>query len=262
MHGFRSENAPGSRTAIWFFILSFATAMCCGVVFFTDAGHPLAIPLAYILPIALAALAVLAFRLMISGPAIVPVRPFAMGAAFWATGAWFDMLCTFISTPDLSHETNPIARTLLDSGHDCLFVVPYAVTCESLLMLSIGCLWGAFLSNRPAIIAEASRARSKIQFVKVITGQAQLSKWRWLFPLTHSHLPDMRFMVPLLAVALIAGSIYRWCLGVGWILWNLGIWFPHLLQISVALVAIVAGIVLYGISTWRAAKQTTWHTRQ
>jgi hypothetical protein len=160
-----------------------------------------------------------------------------------------------IHSPDLSLEQNPIARALLDSGHDCLLVIPYAAMCESLLVLSTAFLWGALLSHRPTMIGEVSHAQTPMQFVRIVTGQARLSKWRWLFPLTHSHLPDMRFLACLLAVTLVAGSAYRWCLGLEWwILRTFAIDFPHAWLHCVTAIAVVAGIASYGISTWRATR--------
>jgi hypothetical protein len=168
-------------------------------VFFTDFGQPAAIPTAYVLPIPLAGLAFLAFRLMISGPKLVQSSKVLMlGGAFPGVSAWFDMLATIVHTPDLRLEQNPIARALLDSGHNCSFVVSYAVVCESLLMLAIGLLWGALFSHHSVVVAAAARARTVMQFLRVITGTSMLSRRRWSFPLTHRHLPDAYFVVWLL----------------------------------------------------------------
>jgi len=86
-------------------------------VLFVPAARPAAIPTAYAIPLILIIALFLAVRILVAGAQPLPWGIVIAGCAFVVSRAIFDIFATVIHSPNLTQETNPVARLLLDSGH-------------------------------------------------------------------------------------------------------------------------------------------------
>jgi hypothetical protein len=138
---------PGLRYARAFYFLLIAVVFVPVLTFLIPALSPVAEASTYVLPAGLALIAVVVYRLMMAGIAPIPVFAFITGAVFIAGGAGFDIFATLLHSPDLSRESNPIARLLLDSGKSVEFVMFFGAVCQSLAAIASVLLWGGLLSH-------------------------------------------------------------------------------------------------------------------
>src|SRR5262245_18976912 len=104
----------------------------------------------YLLPLPLLGLLLFMFQVLRRGDERAPLTVLLAGVAFIAGGVGFDVLATALHSPDLAQESNPVARTLLDSGHSVLFVCVYGVVMQGGGALFLCLLWAAFLRHRRA----------------------------------------------------------------------------------------------------------------
>jgi hypothetical protein len=146
------------------------------------------IVLAYFVLLPLPPLLYLAVRLYRLGPA--PVSPFLLlaGIAFLLLGAAVDIIATVVNSPDLRHEANPIARTLLDSGLPLGWVYAYGGIATAMGLAILSYWWAGFLAHYRTLLdwAWASRPQSYLEFVRATAGWLT---WRQLlFPMSLSDL--------------------------------------------------------------------------
>ena len=173
--------------------------------------------IALALPVILAAALVLAIRIARKGESSTPIGLALLGFAFVAGGALFDVVATLSRSPDLRLEANPIARLFLDSGESLTFVFIYAAVCQTMLVLTICALWNGVLKHRSFLIESVRGCHSPLLLLKATTGGRFLTWQQWLIPFRRPVPPDARFVVCMLGPALVAGSAYRWYLGLEWL---------------------------------------------
>src|SRR5262245_56014805 len=123
---------PGSRQARYLLVLS-VVALCIVIIVFEFNMWPLV----YILPVLLVLSLIIAVQLARAGTAAAPALAVIAGVVWILGGVAFDIGATIIQTPDLRQETNPIARSLLDSGHPVSFVFGYGAVAQSLYALML-----------------------------------------------------------------------------------------------------------------------------
>ena len=187
--------------------------------YFSPALHGLQVPLAYLAPFLLAVGLVPSLILYWSGPATLPILPFSIGAVLLMGGTAFDMLATVLRSPTLIREGNPIARALLDGGHSLTFLYGYGFATQSLYVLFACTLWAAFLRHLDVVIALADRSRPKsyLEFVKAMTGGGQLSWRQYLLPMKPGEFSKPYFLVWILPIFWVGLSPYRWFLALEWL---------------------------------------------
>src|SRR5262249_43562530 len=113
-------------------ILTASLACAALVAFHVPSLKPLRVPISYLLPLAIGYACCLAVRLFRNGPGDLPPLLFAIGCAVTVGGFVVDLVATVVQAPDLQHESNPVARALLDSGHPLAFVYALAAVAQGL----------------------------------------------------------------------------------------------------------------------------------
>lgn len=138
-----------------FLIIGVTASTLALMVYYIPALQVLRLPLAYILPFALAYGIFLAVHLYRTGPDPLPSVPFIIGFIFAVGGAMFDGIATLIKTPSLACEGNPIAKALLASGYSTPMVIAYGIIAQILFVSLICILWGAFLRHKVSMVLAA-----------------------------------------------------------------------------------------------------------
>lgn len=182
---------------------------------------------------------------------------FLIGSLFVAGGAAFDGIATLIKSPTLSREGNPIARSLLDSGFSANFVTLYGIASQIALVIFICAWWAAFLKHKETLVAlaKSKNEQSRFGFLKAAMGGAHLS-WRQFFlPFKFSELPTSYYLVWILPVCFVWGSLYRWYLGFNW----LG--FVSLPLLLVASISVVIPFIGYTIWLWNEHSKQSLNTK-
>ena len=237
---------PANKQAKWIILLLLTFTVCFLPLFYLRREWQITELAAYALPALTVIALLLAIRITREGTADAPLWVLLPGLLFIMGGAVFDMVATVIHTPDLNLEQNPIARTLLDSGHSVPFVYSYALVCQSLCIGFIGILWAGLLRHRHSIRDSVSGHHSFVAFVKAANGGSNLSWRQFLMPMRVSELPHAYHVLWLTVVVLVAMSAYRWYLGLEWfgIHYGAGVW--------IATAAVLLGLTLYLAWLWRA----------
>jgi hypothetical protein len=239
---------PGNDEARALLVLGFAGAAAIIPIFQPHLLPGLAVPAAYVLPLVLAVGLGLTIRLANIGTADAPQSLLFCGTVWVVGGFAFDMTATMLHTPDLRQEANPIARSLLDTGHALPFVLIYGLVGQGLYALILCTLWAALLRHRQALTASLSGFHSPLLFLKAATGGADCTWRQWTLPLRFSELPWAYYVAWILAVVFLAGVADRWYLGLEW--FSL---VPRVRWV-VIVVAVVAGLVFYLVWLWRASR--------
>lgn len=202
------------------FLLGFLVVVTIiGLTYYTHLLVSLRVWVAYVIPVSLIIGIGITAVLYRKGDSNLPLGPLLAGIVGIVGGASFDVIATVIKTPFLERETNPIARSLLDSGHSIEFMYVYGLMVQ-VLVIVFGCvMWAAFLRNRKAIIAAGKNAdpKSYWEFLKAATGSGHLSWRQYFLPLNLSELPKSYYVVWVLAVMWVGMSVYRWYLGLEWL---------------------------------------------
>jgi hypothetical protein len=241
---------PGNREARSLLLVSSLAACAVILVVFPFGLFPgLTVPAAYALPVLLTLCLVLAVGLARAGTAGAPAAATLLGIAFILGGPTFDIVATVIHTPDLKLEANPIARTLLDSGHTLPFVYAYGFVAQGLLVLVQCALWVGLLRHRRILVESLRGFPSLLLFLKAATGGAELTWRQWLFPLRAADLPRAYHLLWLLAVLLLAGVVYRWYLGLEWF------GLVPFVRWPVVVLAVVGGLAGYLTWLWYASRE-------
>lgn len=227
-----------------FMVGAMATALLTLAIYLTPWLLSARVPFAYLIPVLLICNLIPMISLYRLGTGNMPSLPLITGIFLLVGGTAFDMIVTVVYSPTLNMEANPVARSLLDSGHSVLFVYVYAVMAQVLLTL-LGCvMWVAFLRHRATLVASArnSRPKSYFEFVKSMLGGEKLSWRQYLLPIRLSELPKAYHLTWIFAVIWMGSSLYRWYFGMEW----LG-WFPGL-----RIQALIAWVIIcsLGYALW------------
>lgn len=177
------------------------------------------VPLAYLVQLTLIYCIYLATRIYRAANDPLPALPFITGSGFAAGGAALDGIATLIKSPTLAREANPIARALLDSGHSVTFVIFYGVFAQIIFVALGAILWAGFLRHKKTFLAlvHAKKPGTRLEFIKAAMGGAHLT-WRQLFlPFTLKEFPTSYYILWILPVGFVGGSLYRWYLGFSWL---------------------------------------------
>lgn len=222
------------------------------LVYFTPSLYAFQVPMAFLLPIYLVygiGLATLIYQ-TVNTP--LPIGPFLIGLLFVAGGAAFDGIATLVKSPTLTLEANPVARSLLDFGFSANLVIIYGIFSQIAFVAFVCILWAAFLKHKDTFLSlvKSKKEQSGLGFIKAAMGGAHLS-WRQFFlPYSISEFPTSYYLVWLLPVLFVGGSLYRWYLGFNWL---------GLLSLSAVLVisvSIAIPFVGYIIWLWREYAKT------
>jgi hypothetical protein len=233
---------PGQTQATVLLILFFLTAIGAMLVLFTPPLTSWLLPVVYVFPLLLLSCALLAVRLAIAGTAPAPPLAMWLGIFFLVGGPVFDIIATVVHSYDLSDESNPFARALLDTGHDLWFVYLYGGVCQGLFVFGLCALWVGLLRHRVTLVESLRGVSPFGTFFKAVTGGAKLTWRQWLFPMSVADLPSGYHLLWLTAVLLLSGGVYRWYLGLEW--------FRVVVGIRGLVVALSICISLLGYFTW------------
>jgi len=220
--------------------------------FFTDRLTVWRVPAAYLVLLGAAISLPLSAALALRGSARAPTGLLLAGVAFTAGGAAFDVGATLWHTPDLAQEGNVVARTLLDSGCSVGFVLAAGAVGQIASTASLVCAWAGLLRHRHLILADIPIDGAVLPTLKAATGGANRTWRQWLLPLRYAELPDAYHLWWATAAVLVAGSAYRWYLGLEWFglvpfAWANG-------RVVVAVVACTAGLAAYVLWLSAAAR--------
>ncbi len=218
-------------------ILLAIVTVLTGLTYFTSFLLGLRVPVAYLIPFLLTYGVVLSIQIYRTAEDPLSMIPFISGISFVVGGAAFDMIATYLKTPTLAREGNPIARALLDSGHSLNFVFTYAIVSQLLYVLWVCILWGAFLKHKDTLIHLAKRRNSNsfAEFIKTATGGEKLTWRQYFLPLTLKELPELYYLVWIFPPGLIVGSLIRWYWGF--------VWF-ELISVPLSLVMIITFLLI------------------
>src|SRR5919197_775642 len=108
----------------------------------------------------------------------VPRTLLLAGVLAAAGGVTFDGLATIAHSPDLSQEANPVARLLLDTGHDLRFVYFYCTLTQVQIAGIMCAVWAAFLAHREDYLESAFAAgrQSFLRFLTAALGGRELPR--------------------------------------------------------------------------------------
>ena len=232
----------GQRLQWCLLAIAFVVTFVFLVVFSTDRFAAWKVPSAYLLLLAAPASLPLSARIASFGPSPAPTGLLLIGTLFVVGGASLDCGATIWHTPDLSREANVIARALLDSGHSLGFVTAAGVLGQITFGATVVCGWAGLLRHRHPIIADMPAGGAFIPTLKAATCGAHLTLRQWILPLRYTELPDAYHLWWVLVVVFVAGSAYRWHLGLEWcgvvpVSWTC--------RMAVIAVAVVSGVTAY-----------------
>lgn len=217
------------------------------LVFFTNKMPNLRVATTYVIPFLLYYGLFLATMMFHHGAGRPPPLLAIGGVLIIVGGTAFDVLITIIKSPTLTREANPIARTLLDSGHSVTFVYVYAGLCQTLDALINCLLWLGLLKHRRTIITSAwlSEPKSLPQFFKAALGGGHLT-WRQFFlPFRWRQRPSSYHLIWLAAAIISADSLHRYMCALAWLGWK---------PISINLASVLAmslGFCMFLLWLWR-----------
>ena len=236
---------PGNNEARYLLLITVCTVSWGCAVLLLDPLTSFRVPTTYVLPPVLGVALLIAIRLARMGTAPLPRSLASLGVLFIVGGAAFDMIATAIHTPGLEQEANPIARTLLDSGHPVQFVYGYAVIAQA-LWLGLTCtLCLALFTHRNMLISSIGDHPTFLAFLKAAAGCGHLTWRQWLIPIKWSELPRAYHLLWILTVLHIAGCTDRWYLGLTWF----GLAPP--IRWVVWIVSVAIGLAVYIGWLWR-----------
>jgi len=222
----------------------------CSAVFYLDRLSMLRIPTIYGLPAYLGLALILGLCLARKGTSDVPVVWTVAGLGFIIGGAVFDMAATVVHSPALERETNPVARALLDSGHQIRFIYCYSIASQALVLASVSVIWISLLRHRKSIVDPLKGTNSIPALLKAATGGANLTWRQWLIPLKLSEMPSWYHLFWALVVMVVAGMSHRWYLALKW--FRL---VPSVPNWAVIAGAFCAGFVAYLCWLWYAVRE-------
>lgn len=205
-----------TREAHYLFLLSLGSASFIIAIYLLRVFPAVSAPSAFALPPLLIVCLDLAIRLARAGTTAAPAGVLIPGVAFVVGGGVFDIAATLYHSPDLAHETNPIARSLLDSSYPLGLVYGLSAVCQVLYVSLLCVLWAALLRHRSFLLTSLRETRSPMTFLKAATGGRDLTWRQWVLPVRLSELPDADYAVWVVAVILFAGGVDRWYLGFEW----------------------------------------------
>jgi hypothetical protein len=179
---------------------------------------PLRIPIAFVVPVLVAAIITLGLRLISAGESKLPLGCLLGGCLITLSGIVADMAATVVNTPNLEREGNVIARTFLDAGYSVSFVYAYGLIAQGLLAVCVCVLWVALLAHRGTIIesALADHSRSRPDFVKAALGGSGLTWRQCFFPMKISEFPRAYQGLFLATACLMGTGFFRWYLALAW----------------------------------------------
>lgn len=229
-----------------FLLGSLVAITLIGIVYYTRLLLTIQVPFAYLIPVLLASGTFVMIVLYRQGNSNLPLIPLLVGVVSIVGGASFDVIATLAKSPTLTMETNPVARSLLDSGHSVEFVYMYGLSAQVLIIILGSIMWVAFLRHRQTLLASARDAKpqSYLEFVKAALGGEHLSWRQYLLPLKLSDLPKSYHMMWLCAVIWVGVSPFRWYLGLEWLNW------VHGFRGQVIAILMVLSLIGYAVWLW------------
>jgi hypothetical protein len=188
-------------------------------VFYLDQLRALRVPSVAILIAGVALALGLLARTVRLGDADLPRLPFWGGCAFMAGGWALDIGATLAHTPNLSQESNPVVRTLLESGHPLSLVYLVASLGQALFLLWACLALAAFLRHRRALVrsAWALEPRSPGEFVRAAMSGRRLTLRQFCFAVRAAELPRAYQFASLLNLCAAPLWASRWYLGLAWL---------------------------------------------
>lgn len=135
------------------------------------------------------------------------------GLAFIIGGAAFDIYATLRHSPDLMHEANPFARTLLDNGASLKTVMISALLAQVGVVFVSSMIWANFVARLEWYRNMIRDARG-IRLLGKVLG-ARDNRWSSLLGARVRY--DV--FVSSLGMVVLALFAYRWYLGMEWFGW-------------------------------------------
>lgn len=176
----------------------------------------------------------LAFLLMGNSIKQPASRPYLfLGAVLIFGGAIFDMYATYLHSPTLELEANPIARILLATNVSIEQVLVIGVLAQALFCTTVVLFWRLFLKSYPEIVAQLSSANLARVVVELFAGPNRTVAALFVGKV------DPKFAVLSIAPILTASFLYRWYLGLEWFQ------FTSLRREVVLLLIVVFAVALY-----------------
>ena len=133
-----------------------------------------------------------------------------LGATFVFGGAGFDMYATYLHSPTLDQEANPVARLLLTTNLSIQQILVIGFLAQALFCTTVFLFWRLFLKSYFDMVALLSSATLGTVLVELFAGPN-----RSLAALLFGKV-DPRFAVLSSAPLLTASFAYRWYLGLEW----------------------------------------------
>ena len=136
-------------------------------------------------------------------------------------GIVFDIGATIYHSPNLSRESNPVARFLLNGGHSLPFVYAYGFVVQAALAGILSMLWWGYLRNyqRWLNCALVHRPASFAAFVKACAGGGDLPWARFLFKIKPKDPIAAYQMLWFIALLILPVVSDRWYWGMRWFEW-------------------------------------------
>ncbi len=175
---------------------------------------------AYLFPALLCRSVLWSLVLLRHAPQPFPRRTFWIGAGLIAGSTVLDIVATYLVSPDLAQEANPLLRALVDSGQGLSFVYGYALVFALIYVAMASVGWAAFLAHSRVLIASAFAARPTTlgRFLKAALGAGHLTTRQFWLPLRLSECARAYHAVCFLwAVAPVTWSVSRWYAGLVWL---------------------------------------------
>ncbi len=249
----RRANPLAARYLIYTLAVLGATLL----VYRLPTPEPLRVTWAYLFPALLCQSVLWSLVLLCHAPPPFPRRTFWVGASLIAGSTVLDIVATYLVSPDLAQEANPLLRALVDSGHGLSFVYGYALVFALIYVAMASLGWAAFLAHRPVLIASAFAADPTTlgRFLKAALGAGHLTTRQFWLPLRLSEYAKAYHAVCFLwAVAPVTWSVSRWYAGLVWL--DL---VPNTLGTVATLAAIagIAGYLLWLRREWERGRAAT-----
>ncbi|MCA2998239.1 MAG: hypothetical protein ING75_06505 [Rhodocyclaceae bacterium] len=156
-----------------------------------------------------------------------------LGAIFIFGGAGFDMYATYLHSPSLEREANPVARLLIATKLSIPQILVIGVFAQALFCTTVVLFWRLFLKSYPEIVAQLSSANLTRVVVEIFAGPNRTVAALFVGKV------DPKFAVLSIAPILTASFLYRWYLGLEWFQ------FTSLRREVVLLLIVVFAVALY-----------------
>jgi hypothetical protein len=208
-----------NRVALWYLVVVVVVGCGAAAVFNLDELRGLRVASVWVLMACMPLVLWPLVRMVRLGDADLPRLVFWGGCAFMVGGSGLDVGATIAHTPDLSSESNPVVRALLDSGHSLSTVYVVGGIAQAAFLLW-GCLaLAALLRHRRAVVrsAWAVGPRSRGEFVGAALTGRRLTLRQFLFSAKLADLPRAYYFASLLNLCTAPSWAYRWYLGLGWL---------------------------------------------